>query len=392
MNTKEHGSDGNASNIDQITTILNGPALEKAWKECLSAWEDSSPAQRADCRAFAVNLRDTFVRILRDVDDPQEQETIASIFYTQVKSQWILINTQSGYQIQKGRVEGALFCRAGMLSALLGALEPVLRKSDLTRITNFLAEPEAQIGGNSFDGAALSALLGTDVVFAPVDEEDVLSTRIIVDARTIENRFREMAAQIEDSERQWKELQADLNVNNRSEIVPLFEKFHSRALPSDEHNPDVVLSRAAQSEWAERRELQLRTFRKEIAALQADWEQVRIETGATDTAALITAWRNTRDTLRTVRAELAKERAELSALRAEYGDTASAQEILLRLRKLSTELAEAQASREKLRADTDYLVREFGTFNASRIVELVRGLRGQVGGTGKGIRSRPVRQ
>ncbi len=117
MNTKEHKYDGDASSLDQYTTILNGAHLEKAWKECLSAWEDSSPAQRADCRSFAVNLRDNFVRVLRDVDDPQEQETIASIFYTQVKAQWILINTQSGYQIQKGRVEGALFCRAGMLSA-----------------------------------------------------------------------------------------------------------------------------------------------------------------------------------------------------------------------------------------------------------------------------------
>ncbi|MBC7809032.1 MAG: hypothetical protein H7145_23095 [Akkermansiaceae bacterium] len=357
---------------------MNGSDLEKSWKECLTAWEDSSPAQRADCRAFAVNLRDSFVRVLRDVDDAQEQETIASIFYTQVKCQWILINTQSGYQISQGRIEGTLFCRAGMLSALLGALEPVLRKVDLTRITNFLAEPEGNSHENNPDAARLSALLGTRVEFEEVPAEMQSFPRIIVDAKVIENRFRELSAQFDEGEQQWKELQADLGVDNRTEIVALFEKLQSTDVMSEEAGSDAAISRAAHAEWAERRELQLRALRKEIGTLRADWEQIHIETGITEVSGLISSWREAKDTLKAVRSKLAVESSALAALRAEYGADVSAAEVIAEMRRLSSELSQVQTKWEKLRIENEYLEREFGTFNAQQMVELVRSLRDKI--------------
>ena len=69
LNEKYDDRPGTAG--ERIIAILGGAELERAWKECLAVWENSSPAQRADCRAFVVHLRDGFVRVLRDVDDAQ---------------------------------------------------------------------------------------------------------------------------------------------------------------------------------------------------------------------------------------------------------------------------------------------------------------------------------
>ncbi len=375
MKTIETKILGDTSKIGQIAAILSGAELEKAWRDCLGTWEDSSPAQRADCRAFAVNLRDNFLRILKDVDDAEEQETIGTIFYTQVKSQWILINTQAGYQIRNGRVEGALFCRAGMLSALLGSLEPVLRQSDLTRITNFLAGPEGNDPASHPDTTRLSSLLGIDVNYESPSPDECSAPRVTVDATEIENRFRELSARVHASDQQWSELQEDLGVGTREEIVELFEQLQRRSIPAGESGPDDAVSRAAQAEWVERRELQLRSVRNEASTLRADWEQLRIETGFSNVAPLIVAWRDLRDSLKTVRTELASERSSVDALRAEYGDEVTAGQVIAELRHLSSELARVRADWDKLRCESEYLEREFGTFNADQMVALVRGLR-----------------
>ncbi|MBC8135821.1 MAG: hypothetical protein H8F28_08055 [Fibrella sp.] len=375
MKTTTQQVEGSTSIAEQITTILNGPHLEKAWKECLGAWDGSSPAQRADCRVFITHIRDNFLRILRDVDDAEEIVTVASIFYTQIKSQWILFNTQSGYQIRSGRIDRSLFCRSGMLAALLGAMEPVLRKDDLARIMRFLAEPEAGVYENSQNAADLSKLLGTLVTFEENSSDKNAPQRVIVEAKAIQDRFQTLFAQIDSNRQEWKDLQADLGVDEPSEIVPLFEKLQSRTGTPEESRPDAAISRAAQAEWTERRELQIRALRDELRDLRADAEQVRIETGTENVLALIHPLRSAKDALRTARNELIEERSVLAALRAQYGETVSADLIIGELRRLSTKLAEAQSRWEKLRTETEYLEREFGTFNPQQMVELVRSLR-----------------
>lgn len=381
LNEKYDDRPGTAG--ERIIAILGGAELERAWKECLAVWENSSPAQRADCRAFVVHLRDGFVRVLRDVDDAQEQETIAAIFYMQVKAQWILINTQSGYQIQNGRMDGALFCRAAMLSGLLGALEPVLRGPDLARITNFLAEPTGSEAVSSGDVSRLESLLGADVVASDNLADGSPSGMVIVDAHALQGRLQQLTTRLDESEREWRELESDLGVSGRDGISDMFRRLHlvpteGAAGAETDTEPDDAPTRAARAEWAAQRETQLRALRHELGAISADWERVRVETGASDPATLIISWRHVLDSLGTAHKEITRERATLATLRAEYGDAVTGERIIGEIRRLSSLVAEQQTRAEAARAENEYLEREFGTVVASQMVALVRGLRDRV--------------
>ncbi len=365
------------STMEKIIAVLNSAELEKSWREALAAWEDSSPSQRADCRSFIVHLRDNFVRVLRDVDDPYEQETVAALFYTQAKAQWILINTQSGYQINNGRMDGSLFCRAGMLSALLGAMEPVLRETDLSRITNFLAEPTDNSRQEQHDAVMLAELLGADVQATEPLSDGAFTGQVMVDAAALENRLRYLLTLSDENTREWRELQDDLGVSAREEIVPLFETL-KHVSGSEPAEGDAAIAHAARSEWAERRELQLRSLRKEIGALRADGAQIERETGATDAESLVAAWREAKNSNAALFEKIAQEQITLAAVRVEYGSGVTGTQIVEEMRHLSTELAETQTRHAALRTAADYLEREFGTFNAEQIIAVVRQLRDKV--------------
>lgn len=365
------------STTEKIVAVLNGAELERSWREALAAWEDSSPSQRADCRAFIVHLRDNFVRVLRDVDDPHEQETVAALFYTQAKAQWILINTQSGYQLRGGRMDGSLFCRAGMLSALLGAMEPILRDSDLARITNFLAEPTDDSRHEQHDAAMLTELLGAQVQTTEPLADGTPTGQVTVDAAALENRLRFLLTLGDNNNREWRELQDDLGVAAREEIVPLFETLkHSSG--NEPVGEDAAIAHAARGEWAERRELHLRSLRKEIGILRADWAQVERETGATDADALVAAWREGRNHQAGLQEKITHEQTALAAVRVEYGATVTGTQIVEEMRRLSSELAETQTRYAELRTAADFLEREFGTFHAEQVIAVVRGLRDRV--------------
>ncbi|MBC8142722.1 MAG: hypothetical protein H7Y38_14935 [Armatimonadetes bacterium] len=377
MTTHPTKSVETVSTIEKIVAVLNSTELEKSWREALAAWEDSSPSQRADCRSFIVNLRDNFVRVLRDVDDPAEQETVAALFYTQAKAQWILINTQSGYQLSSGRMDGSLFCRAGMLSALLGAMEPLLRVSDLTRITNFLAEPTEDSQQEQHDAAMLSELLGADVQATEPLADGTFTGQVMVDAAALENRLRFLVTLSEENKREWHELQDDLGVSAREEIVPLFETLkHSTA--GEPAEGDAAIAHAARSEWAERRELQLRSLRKEVGMMQAERAQIERETGATNADALVAAWREAKNNANQLTEKIAQEQTNLSAVRVEYGVAVTGAQIIEEMRRLSSELADTQARYAELRTQADFLEREFGTFHAQQMVDAVRQLRDQI--------------
>lgn len=91
-------------------------------------------------------LRDQFITILKDVSDLDEQKNLITIFYTQVRCQWTLRNIQSGYQIANGIINQSLYRQSGLLTELLGKLEPFLDTTDVARITRSIGgqteEPE----------------------------------------------------------------------------------------------------------------------------------------------------------------------------------------------------------------------------------------------------------
>lgn len=106
-------------------------------------------------RQSVLALRDHFVTVLEDVPDPDEQEKLIAVFYAFIRSQWILLNTQSGYRLADGKIDRDIYYRCGLLSAFLQQLEWFLDPMDVSRMTEFLNQPTrtAQI----LSGEALTA-------------------------------------------------------------------------------------------------------------------------------------------------------------------------------------------------------------------------------------------
>ncbi|MBC8102934.1 MAG: hypothetical protein H7Z41_10135 [Cytophagales bacterium] len=119
---------------------------EAAWRQAASASGAGDAGLVAgpdwETRSRAVSaLRDHFLGVLRDVPDPEEQETLTAVFYILVRCQWILLNVQSGYQIAEGRIDRGIYYQSGLLTALLGRLELFVAPSDVSDITRFLSQP-----------------------------------------------------------------------------------------------------------------------------------------------------------------------------------------------------------------------------------------------------------
>jgi hypothetical protein len=121
--------------------ILRGEDLERVWRQCLDAWTSATASEREACWNSVASLRDQFLAVLADVTDPEEQKTLVALFYAQVRCQWILLNTRSGYQLAAGVIDGSNHCRSGMLSAFLGQLEACMSPANVASLSRFLAQP-----------------------------------------------------------------------------------------------------------------------------------------------------------------------------------------------------------------------------------------------------------
>ena len=103
-------------------------------------WQRSENNLSSGDRAVLA-LRDQFIGILKDVTDYEEQQNAIGVFYALIRCHWILLNTQSGYQIARGKIDPDIYHQSGLLSALLGQLEPFLNPSDVSDMTEFLTQP-----------------------------------------------------------------------------------------------------------------------------------------------------------------------------------------------------------------------------------------------------------
>lgn len=120
---------------------LQGEDLERVWRQCLDAWTGATASEREACWNSIALLRDQFLAVLADVDNEEEQRTLIALFYAQVRCQWILLNTRSGYQLAAGVIDGSNHCRSGMLSAMLGQVETCIPAANVATLSRFLAQP-----------------------------------------------------------------------------------------------------------------------------------------------------------------------------------------------------------------------------------------------------------
>lgn len=126
--------------VDFLEGVLNSSEVNGAWKDCLDGYDDLSSDQKLACLQEVIALRDHVVELLKDVNDAEERQVCLSLFYVAIKAEWMLRNTQYTYQIDANRVNHRVICEAGLLSALLGALEPYCRPHDVKKIERLLSQ------------------------------------------------------------------------------------------------------------------------------------------------------------------------------------------------------------------------------------------------------------
>lgn len=121
--------------------LLRSEQLHTIWQQFLDSWEGAQPGAKQAVAASVAGMRDQFLAAVADVTDAEERETLAAIFYAQVRCRWIQLNTRTGYQLLAGRVDRAIHCESGMLSALLARIESLLHPADVARLTAVLGQP-----------------------------------------------------------------------------------------------------------------------------------------------------------------------------------------------------------------------------------------------------------
>ena len=125
----------------QVEESVRSERLRAAWHECTSSLENSTPEEIKDCQTSVASLRSEFLNALKDVPDDADRDVLSTVFYINLKSQWILLNIWSGYKIASGRPDEILMCRLGMVSALLDRVEKAISPDDVSIINDFLAHP-----------------------------------------------------------------------------------------------------------------------------------------------------------------------------------------------------------------------------------------------------------
>lgn len=309
------------SNFPTLESALLSPELERAWRECLAGWEDGPSVQRADCRAQVEALRDQFLRTLRDITDPVEQTAAGSLFYVQVKSQWILLNTHIGYQIAAGRIDQSAFTQAELLAALLTAIERCLTPVEVEGATTYLSQINRNVIGTLLtDGADRENLPQREI------GPDTFSGFPQPESRVIADTGEEPAGDI---------------------------------TPTEGTNTFTDLS-------------------DEITALRTEWETLARETGKTDAHGLIQHIRHLEDNLAIERRMVQRLQTDHADIEREFGDTRP-QEIIRKIRELSTRYANLQNELSRLHNAYSYLERELGVFDPQALVDTLRSLRDKVG-------------
>jgi hypothetical protein len=125
-----------------METALASPTLIENWRDTLKEWTEASEEQRAAIFDWTMAMRDQFLEASRDIDDPETLDMVLAVRYIEMKSHWILLNTQINYGLaSKGEADMNLAYRASLISQLLEALELLIEPEDIDRIIDFLSEP-----------------------------------------------------------------------------------------------------------------------------------------------------------------------------------------------------------------------------------------------------------
>jgi hypothetical protein len=290
-----------------IEAELNGATLNGIWKDCLDSYDYISNSDKIECLGQVIELRDHIIEVLRDISDGIERQSCLALFYLGLKTEWMLLNTQYTYQLEAQKLDHQTVCRAGLFSALLGALEPHCRPADIVRIEELLAQlpnnDDASIGNDAQSAQnAQSALRGR------VQE---LSEALACRDTTLQR--------LQD---EWQLLEVGLGKHSAREIVECVRELKDDLLQLQRTGGSVLpekylefdrefggLSARQVASQLERMDFKVRSLEKESQATTEGQELLLRELGDADPRRLIARFGELQDTVTNLSMELARLKA-----------------------------------------------------------------------------------
>lgn len=91
--------------------------------------------------------RGDLIRLLDTIDDPEERKHMYAATWVRLKSQWVVYNTQIGYEIAKtGEAKADTLVKAATVAIFVDAIEPFVERHEVERVT-------AHVGSSWHDAA-----------------------------------------------------------------------------------------------------------------------------------------------------------------------------------------------------------------------------------------------
>jgi hypothetical protein len=340
--------------------------MEAAWDAVLADWQGATPEEVAEVRTYVAREYDDLQQTLLDVDDATERATLLTHYYIRAKMEWLITNTQIGYQMAAGRHNEKLFFQNSLLSTLIEAIEPFMEPTVAPRLEAFLSDPAGEIKSAIARDAEREAVAGL-AGDAPADEREA----------ELLGRLRRFA----DENAALTGRVATLEAEN-ARLDAALEREEARAAAALDGAPSLVYSNgtgpgnsvaAGAPDTAA-----LDALRREAALLRAQSDGLLLELGAESVEEATAKVRALSDRARDAEAQAraaAEERAALLHALGEDGAGGDPAALAGQLRQTRDALARLENEAGPATLLRDQLSRELGITDAGQILAQVRGLR-----------------
>lgn len=132
--------------LERAVAMLTRREFGEEIRESFGSWESADPAIVARTVAWVLHLREDLVALLKTIEDAEQITETLAINYIELKTRWIALNTKVNYQMfRTGAPDAETACRGSACSLLLADVERLLNESDITKITEFLAQPVSRM-------------------------------------------------------------------------------------------------------------------------------------------------------------------------------------------------------------------------------------------------------
>jgi hypothetical protein len=129
-------------NLETATAHLMKPTLGAEVRAALSNYPGTDDETLTRTVDWVLQTRDELIALLTEIDDEEQIPQSLAIYYIELKSRWIALNTKVNFQMFRlGSCEVESAIRGTAISMLLAEVESMLEQSDIQQITDFLAQP-----------------------------------------------------------------------------------------------------------------------------------------------------------------------------------------------------------------------------------------------------------